>query len=253
RDARGTLSEGRAPCPSRAKPTRGPRSAARSLSCRSRSRLLALHRPDVEPHQHPLLVREIADDLLHRLRQLAHQCGHRQDLVARGEPGVLEQVDDLDRVLPLEVLFTEALEIADRGHALGGLPRDVEPQLPAGGDFGRLRLVRLPGHGRSTFVCRRPFVFRPLPNARRLSPIACRSEASRSRRRTSSSMLRASFSSSTLNCSRSSTIRRSRASRRRWRSCSVRAISSALAVSAARSSASLASRADPVSTPPAPR
>ena len=43
--------------------------------------------------------------------------------------GVFDQVDDLDLILLLEILFADVPKIGDRGQGLGGLTGDIEPQL----------------------------------------------------------------------------------------------------------------------------
>ena len=55
-------------------------------------------RPQVEPDQHALLVRQVADDLLHGRRQPADERGQGHDLVAARELRLLQQVDHLDAV-----------------------------------------------------------------------------------------------------------------------------------------------------------
>src|SRR5690349_14301398 len=77
--------------------------------------------PEIEAHERPLGVRQIADDLLHRRGQFAHERRDRKDLIARRELRVLEQVDDLDAVLPCEVLVAQALEIGDSDERSSGL------------------------------------------------------------------------------------------------------------------------------------
>src|SRR5262245_7505157 len=84
--------------------------------------------PDVQAHEHAVGVREVADDPPNWLRQAPHEGRHREDLIARGELRVLDQVDDLDPVLAGHVLLAELLEVGERLDRLGRLPGDVEPQ-----------------------------------------------------------------------------------------------------------------------------
>jgi len=74
---------------------------------------------DVQPDEDTLGVREVSDDPAHRLGQTADERRHGEDLIARGELGILDQVDDLDPVPPGQVLLADLLEIAnaaiDRG------------------------------------------------------------------------------------------------------------------------------------------
>src|SRR5437773_9319701 len=56
---------------------------------------------DVEAHQDTFSVGQIADDLPDRRRQLANKRGQRQNLMIPCEPRILEQVDDLDAIVPV--------------------------------------------------------------------------------------------------------------------------------------------------------
>ena len=62
---------------------------------------------EIEPDQDPFAVGEIADDLLDRFRQTAHERWYRQDLIAASQRRVLHQIDDLQLVAPLEMLFAD--------------------------------------------------------------------------------------------------------------------------------------------------
>ena len=87
-------------------------------------------RPEVEADQHAFLVGQVADDLLHRRRQMADQRRHRDDLIAARQLRLLQQVDDFDAVAPGEMLLADRLEIPQRRGRAGALPGDVEPQDP---------------------------------------------------------------------------------------------------------------------------
>src|ERR1035437_7034386 len=54
----------------------------------------------LQADEHRVGVRQIPDDLAHRLGQAAHQRRDRDDLIAPREPRVLHQVDQLDVVAP---------------------------------------------------------------------------------------------------------------------------------------------------------
>ena len=68
-------------------------------------------RTEIQPHEDALGVREIADDLLDRFRQLAHQRWDRQNLVAARELRVFQQIDNLDAVPAGQMLFANAPEV----------------------------------------------------------------------------------------------------------------------------------------------
>lgn len=55
--------------------------------------------PDVQPHQHPLGVGEIPDDLPDGLRQFPYQRRHGNDLVTRRQLRGYKQIDDFNAVL----------------------------------------------------------------------------------------------------------------------------------------------------------
>src|SRR5882724_8360070 len=75
----------------------------------SRAALPSAPRLEVEPDQHPFGLREVADDLARRRRELAHQGRDGEDLVASGERGVGHEVDDLDPVLARQMLVADPL------------------------------------------------------------------------------------------------------------------------------------------------
>src|SRR6185437_5124122 len=108
---------------------RGPLAGARSYKIGAQ----------VEPYQHPLGVREIADDLLDRLGKVTHERGYCQNLIAAGELRVLQQIDDLDPVPVGQMLLADALEVGERAHAFWSLTGNVEAQNEAvclrGGPF----------------------------------------------------------------------------------------------------------------------
>src|SRR5512135_2140456 len=92
--------------------------------------LLSRGQTDVESDQHALSVGKIADNPAQRRRQLAHQGGHGQDLVARRQLRLAQQIYHLDAVLALKVLIAELVQVGHRGHGFGSLPGHIEPQFP---------------------------------------------------------------------------------------------------------------------------
>ena len=83
----------------------------------------------IQPDEHAFRVREVADDLLDRFRQPPHERRHGQDLVAARELRILQQIDDLDLVAPLQMLLADLLQVREGQDRLRRLSRDVEPQL----------------------------------------------------------------------------------------------------------------------------
>src|SRR6185436_18831430 len=78
-----------------------------------------------------LLVREISDDLPHRLGELQDEGRHRHDLIRAREPRILREVDHLDRVLPSQMAIANGFQILERGDRPWGLPRHVELEYPS--------------------------------------------------------------------------------------------------------------------------
>ena len=84
---------------------------------------------EIQPDEHAFRVREVADDLLDRFGQPSHERGHGQDLVAARELRILQQIDDLDLVAPLQMLLADLLQVREGQDRLRRLSGDVEPQL----------------------------------------------------------------------------------------------------------------------------
>src|SRR5205807_445920 len=102
--------------------------------------------------------REVADDPLDRLGQLAHQRGDGKNLVSASELRVPQQVDHLDAVRSLEMLLADSPQVREGGDALRGLAGDVEAKLPLGvaacrsllrGSFAAHRRPSFPGRSRA--------------------------------------------------------------------------------------------------------
>lgn len=90
----------------------------------------------VEADENPFGVREIADDLLHRLRKLAHQGRDREYLIALGELRVFQKIDHLYTVSPREMRLAQPLQVLEGSQTLWSLSRDIESQLPGFGPRG---------------------------------------------------------------------------------------------------------------------
>src|SRR4029077_5663105 len=76
--------------------------------------LPSLARAQLQAYQHAFGVRQIPDDLFQRRWQSPHQGGDRHDLIAARELRVLDQINDLDVILPRKVALTNPLEIGER-------------------------------------------------------------------------------------------------------------------------------------------
>src|SRR5580765_4337451 len=84
---------------------------------------------EIQSHEDAFGVREIADDLLDRFGQPAHERGKGEDLVAVSELGILHEIDHLDLVTAVEVLLADLPQIREGENRFRGLSGDVQPQL----------------------------------------------------------------------------------------------------------------------------
>jgi hypothetical protein len=84
-------------------------------------------RSDIQPDEDAVSVREVSDDLAHRLGQKPDERRHRENLISGRQLRVLNQVDDLDPVSTLEMLLADPLEIGERLDRARRLPGDVQP------------------------------------------------------------------------------------------------------------------------------
>ena len=81
---------------------------------------------EIESHENSLTIGQIANDLLDRMRQTAHERWDGDNLVAAGKPGVLEQIDDFQLVAAPEIVFADRFQIRERTQRPGRFSRDVE-------------------------------------------------------------------------------------------------------------------------------
>src|SRR4051812_45269813 len=85
---------------------------------------------EVEADEHALGVRQVADDLPHRFGQAPLERRDGDDLLATRQLWPLEEIDDLDAVLPGQMLLADPPEIGEGGNRPWGLAGHVQPQLP---------------------------------------------------------------------------------------------------------------------------
>ena len=83
---------------------------------------------EIEPHKNSLTIGQIANDFLDWMRQTTHERGYRENLVAAGQPWILDQIDDFQLVASLEIVFADPLQIRQRTRRSRRLSRDIEPQ-----------------------------------------------------------------------------------------------------------------------------
>jgi hypothetical protein len=71
-------------------------------------------------------VREIPDDLLDRFGKTPDERRDRQDLIALGQLRVLQEIDDLDLIVPVQMFLANLLQVSEGKNRLRSLARYVE-------------------------------------------------------------------------------------------------------------------------------
>ncbi len=89
-----------------------------------------LGRLEIESNQHPLTIREIADDFLDRGRQPSDQSGNGDNLIAACQLRVAQEIDDFDPISASHVRLANLLEIAERRDRVGSVSCHVQAQFP---------------------------------------------------------------------------------------------------------------------------
>ena len=104
--------------------------AARAKLPRRRRRLIGisslLAHPQIQPDENAFGVREIPDDLLDRFGETPVERRDRQDLIALGQLRVLQEIDDLDLIVPVQMFLTDLLQVSEGKNRLRSLARYVE-------------------------------------------------------------------------------------------------------------------------------
>ena len=83
---------------------------------------------DLQSEQHLVLVGEVADHAAQRRRKLFDERRRCEDAIRFRNVGLLQHVDDLERVLALEILLANASEIRDGQLGSRARARDVQFQ-----------------------------------------------------------------------------------------------------------------------------
>ena len=86
--------------------------APMSTACRSPP-LGSLH-SQIQPQEHAVQVRHVADQPLQRPRETLDERGHGHDLLVPCQAGLVVNVDHLQMIPPVQVLLAHALNIFDR-------------------------------------------------------------------------------------------------------------------------------------------
>lgn len=86
-----------------------------------------MNRPEVKSDQYALGVGEVADDFPDRFRQLSNQGGDGQDLIAPGQLGIDQQVNQFDLILAGQMVFADLLQVGEGFQTLWGLSGDIQP------------------------------------------------------------------------------------------------------------------------------
>jgi hypothetical protein len=85
-------------------------------------------RGHLEAEQHLVLVGEVTDDAAQRGRQPFDQGGRRENAVVLGGLRILENVDDLQRILAVQIILADSLEVSDGRFRPCARSSDVEFQ-----------------------------------------------------------------------------------------------------------------------------
>jgi hypothetical protein len=82
--------------------------------------------PQLQTEQHLLGVGQIADDAPQRRRELFDQRRRREDLVFLRLLRILQHIDDLELITPLEILLANAAKVLDCGKCPWSRAGDVQ-------------------------------------------------------------------------------------------------------------------------------
>src|SRR4051812_40374236 len=85
-------------------------------------------RSEIEPDKQLLPPREVPYEAAQRQRKPPDQGGHREDLVARREDGLLVDIDHVEVEAPREVLLADRLDVRDGAPRLRGRAGHVQAQ-----------------------------------------------------------------------------------------------------------------------------
>ena len=103
--------------------------ARSAIACGRAGHAASLPRTEIQPDQDPFGVRQVADDLLDRSGSRRTSVGSARIWSPRPELRILQEIDDLDPVAPLQVLLADLLQVREGADRLRRLSRDVEPQV----------------------------------------------------------------------------------------------------------------------------
>src|ERR1051326_8183732 len=92
---------------------------------------------EIQSDEHAFGVREIADDLLDRFGQPAHERGNGENLIALRELWILHEIDHLDLVSAVQMRLADVPQVREGENRFRRLSGDVQPQLV--GLLGRCR------------------------------------------------------------------------------------------------------------------
>src|SRR5512145_639314 len=83
---------------------------------------------EIEPYQHTLPIGKVTHETPQRRWNRLDEGRRRDNLLAFSESRLLVDVNHLELIAPLEVPFTNPLQIGDRSTGLGSTSHDIEPE-----------------------------------------------------------------------------------------------------------------------------
>src|SRR6185295_17117433 len=86
-------------------------------------------RTNVQSYENALLVGKVTENLFYGFRKAPHQGRQGNDLVTGSKLRLLDEIDHLDRILPLHVLLTDTLKVVDGPQRLVRVAGNVEAKV----------------------------------------------------------------------------------------------------------------------------
>ena len=103
-------------------------------------------RPQIQTYKYAFRVGKITNNFLYRSWQFPHQSRDGENLVSLGKLWILQKIDDLNVIFPLEVFLADGFQIGKSCEGPWCLPGDIESQFPEHILVSIFSLIRLCFH-----------------------------------------------------------------------------------------------------------